>query len=560
MAPWLHIFMGEARGFMTRMFSHGIFILIFMNVFIPDVTAFTFNLTGGETTLTWMEDFDDNGNGWVLSNTAISDLSLEGRTDTDVGDENNCGDSQAGGFTGYLHINEDDGADEFPGPSLSWAEARNNLSTPLDLSGGPVSIYMALWSPLAHSPRQIIQFSEFGNPYNNVSFEWLSGTQAQIMVRCNHYGFCVPSNSCGNPQGPNPPDCPGGQDIIPCSPNQFRLTLNAAGDVSLQAYNLVGSEGTWVEMLNFNSSNIPQVMDHIWIGLSSNANGGERVEAIGGTQGGGLGPPDPPAVSAFAFELTDGDTALAWQEDFVDNSNGWSLSGANISNVFLFGRQTTEANSCGLPAPGSMYSYLHVDEDDGLNSFPGSEPDFARATINLETPIDLSGGPQSIYVALWSPTENSPRQLVSLQSQAAPGNNISFEWLSGSAAQVMVNCGNFGLCAPTNQCGNPPGPNPPDCPDGQSIDRCRDNQFRLTLDAAGNVSLQAYNLTSGEETWQQLLPPFVNANFPTVLETIRIGLKTDGTGGARVHAIGGTQGALPGSPAPSNAVTSFPLY
>jgi hypothetical protein len=131
---------------------------------VQEVSAFTFNLTGGDTALAWEDDFDNNDNNWVLSGAAISAPSLLGRTDEDTGDASNCSDPQSGGFAGYLHISENDGADGFPGPSLTWAEARNNLATPIDHSGGPVSICFALWSPTENSPRQLVSLQAQATP------------------------------------------------------------------------------------------------------------------------------------------------------------------------------------------------------------------------------------------------------------------------------------------------------------------------------------------------------------------------------------------------------------
>ena len=244
------------------------------------VRAFTFDFVGGDS-LTWFDDFDDNSSGWNLTGTEVSNMERLGKLDTDTGGVGNCSVSQAGGFESYLHIGEDDGANGFSGASLTFAQAEIDLTTSIDLSGGPVSIYMALWSPSGNSPRQIVEFSAPGNPSDNISFEWLSSFQSQIMVDCALFGACAPTENCGGGTTP----CPNGHIILGCNPNQFRLTLDASGNVDLQAYNLLTSDGTWQELQSFNHTGIPQVMEHIRIGLTSDGNGGERVHAIGATEG-----------------------------------------------------------------------------------------------------------------------------------------------------------------------------------------------------------------------------------------------------------------------------------
>ena len=218
------------------------------------VGAFTFDLVGGDS-LTWFDDFDDNSSGWNLNGAEVSNMERLGKLDTDSGGVGNCSVPQAGGFESYLHIGEDDGANGFPGASLTYAQAEIDLTTSIDLSGGPVSIYMALWSPSANSPRQIVEFSAPGNPSDNISFEWLSSFQSQIMVDCALFGVCAPTENCGGGTTP----CPNGHIILGCNPNQFRLTLNANGDVELLAYNLLTSDGTWQDLQSFNNTGIPQV-------------------------------------------------------------------------------------------------------------------------------------------------------------------------------------------------------------------------------------------------------------------------------------------------------------
>ena len=265
-----------------------------------EVGAFEFDLTGGDTTLTWMDDFFDNRNGWTLSGTEISNLARLGRIDRDIGGAGNCSQPQEGGNLSYLHIGEDDGDNGFSGNG-PWAEAQVSFHTPIDLSGGPVSIYMAMWSPSGGSPRQIVRFSAPGDPDDNISWDWLSTFQSQMYVDCPdaEFGVCpgAAADRCGD-LAPNA--CPHGQAILGCNPNQFRLTLDASGDVELLARDLFTGPDTWQVLQDFNNADFPHVIGDIRIGLASDWFGGERVHAIGGTQGflAGAAPP-PNAVENF---------------------------------------------------------------------------------------------------------------------------------------------------------------------------------------------------------------------------------------------------------------------
>jgi hypothetical protein len=522
----------------------------------PQAGAQTFNFTedAGET-LVWQEDFNDNVNGWsFVSGTAISDLARIGQTDGG----GTCGAPAAGAMAGFLHLDEDDGTDGH-GFQLGGI-ATVDLTTPIDLSGGPMTLYMAFHTPSNPAPRLSVKLdnSQSGGA-SNITFSYMQGFRIQTMVNETGIpGCCGAKLDCGT--GGASGLCPNGHDADTCTPLEFLLRFDATGNALLRELNLAGNPGTWRDVGSHSGQVNPTLMDQIYVYMESDGSGGNRIEALAGTQGSGLTPPE---VGGFQFDL-EGSDVLSWNEDFDNNDNGWVfVNSTAISNPSISG-QTDAGTLCGTSAPGAMVGFLHLNENDGQNSFSGPGAG-GVATIDLSTPIDLSGGPMTLYMAFHTPTGASPRTAVRLQNKGSLGppltDNISFEWLQAFRAQIFFNSdGPPGCCGTPDgfQCGNLLDP-PNLCPNAPLANTCNPLQFLLRFDAAGNVTLRERSLSSNPGIWRDMIS-VSGSGHPTILDQVLVYLESDFLGGQRLEAVAGTLGELPGSTPPINAVESFRLY
>ena len=267
--------------------------------------AFTFDQDPGDDALVWVDDFDNNNNGWVLNGTEISNPARVVRASDGAG---GCGTAAAGNAVGFLHLDEDDGDN---GRGFAWGgTAYLDLVEPVDVSGGPASFYVAFNLPSVVSPRtaaglavaadwdlqgppdENISFTD-----NNISIEWLQGFRMQMMVDSNGWpGCCGPPCECGAggmcPSG-TPFACPNGQVGTACNSMQFRLNITAGGSsASIDERNLVtNNTGQWRNIIPDTISGQPSndtiegMYDRIYLYGESDGAGGNRFEAVGLTVG-----------------------------------------------------------------------------------------------------------------------------------------------------------------------------------------------------------------------------------------------------------------------------------
>ena len=275
---------------------------------ITKADAHTFDMSGGDT-LTFMEDVDNNSAGWTLVGTEISGNQSIRPSDGSSG----CAASVAGGASGQVHLDENDGENSYAGVNGGYAYL--DLATPVDTSGGAASVYGAFVPPSGVSPRQAFGLAQAAHmnwdnateTKNDVRIEWLQGFHFQFQVDSNGVPACCgPTWYCDNPGNAPAYLCPNGNQGPACNPIEFRIHLPGGNAASCQEKG-IGGNTTWREIMPASDGTlstwpshdtIESTYDRLLVWLESDAAGGGRNEAVALSTGGVV----PVEISGFQID------------------------------------------------------------------------------------------------------------------------------------------------------------------------------------------------------------------------------------------------------------------
>jgi len=274
-------------------------------------------------------------------------------------------------------------------------------------------------------------------------------------------------------------------------------------------------------------------------------------------------------ADAYSFDMIGGDT-LTFMEDFDDNSAGWTLVGTEISNASRVVQGDDGSGGCSASAAGNAVGQVHLDEDDGENSYAGTSGGYAY--LDLATQVDTSGGPASMYGAMvLMGVGGVPRQAFGL-AQAAHMNwdnasetksDVRVEWLQGFQFQFQVTSNGVpACCGPTWNCGKTaPGHSGGACPTavnneatGLNGPACSGIDFRIHLPGGNAASVQQRGM-GGTTSWEEIMPPSDGATTPGwpshdlvegTYDRLLVWLESNGVGGGRNEAVAlSTGGVVP---------------
>jgi len=263
-------------------------------------------------------------------------------------------------------------------------------------------------------------------------------------------------------------------------------------------------------------------------------------------------------ADAHTFDMIGGDT-LTFMEDFDDNSNGWTLVGTEISGNQSI-RPSDGAGGCAASAAGGASGQVHLDEDDGENSYAGTSGGYAY--LDLATAVDTSGGPASMYGAFVPPSTVSPRQAFGLAQAAsmnwdnatATDNDVRIEWLQGFHFQFQVDSNGVpACCGPTWYCDNSGNGAARLCTNGNTGPACNAIEFRIHLPGGNAASCQEKGI-GGNTSWREIMPPSDGSTdhwpshdtIESTYDRLLVWLESDGAGGGRNEAVAlSTGGVVP---------------